>query len=192
MKLAGYVRVSTKKQSLEIQMAKIMGWRDACGHKVDFYRDVVSALNSRPAFDEMMSKIDEYDGVVVTALDRFGRSVQQLSNYFATLQEMKKELVVLDQNIDTSKKEGRFLLNVLFAVAELERDIIYERMEEGKRRALEKGIKFGRHKKKLPMETIIEHYKKGASYEWLASTFNTSKTTIWRRLRERGIIQPSL
>jgi len=189
MKLAGYVRVSTKKQSLEIQIEKIEKWSKVHGYKVEFYKDVVSALDDRPSFDEMMDKIGEYDGIVVASLDRFGRSVQQLSNYFGALEKMGKQLIVLDQNIDTSKKEGRFLLNILFAVSELERDIIYERMEEGKRRAKEKGVKFGRHRLELPMDTIIEHYKKGASYAWLASTFNTSKTTIWRRLDERGLIK---
>ena len=188
MKIAGYVRVSTKKQSLEIQIEKIERWAKAHKHKVEIYEDVASALDDRPNFDKMMERIGSYDGIVVASLDRFGRSVQQLSNYFYMLQKMEKQLIVLDQNIDTTKKEGRFLLNVLFAVAELERDIIFERMEEGKQRAREEGVKFGRHRSKLPMDTIAEHYKRGASYSWLASTFNTSKTTIYRRLKERGLL----
>jgi len=188
MKIAGYVRVSTKKQSLEMQIEKIKKWAEVHEYKVEIYEDVASALDDRPNFNKMMERIGDYDGIAVVALDRFGRSVQQLSNYFYMLEKMEKQLIVLDQNIDTTQKEGRFLLNVLFAVAELERDIIFERMEAGKQRAREEGVKFGRHSLKLPMNTIVEHYKRGASYSWLASTFNTSKTTIYRRLKERGVL----
>jgi len=192
MKIAGYCRISTKKQSLEIQTEKIERWGRGYGHKIEFFKDVASALDDRPEFNKLMERIAKYDGIAVVSLDRFGRSVQQLSNYFYTLEKMGKQLIVLDQNIDTTQKEGRFLLNVLFAVAELERDIIFERMEAGKQRAKEKGVKFGRHNLKLPMNIIISHYNKGASYRWLATTYNTSITTIYRRLKEKGVLNKKL
>lgn len=189
MKLLAYVRVSTPKQSLDGQKEKIQKWADLNNHEVKFFEDIVSAIDDRPKFNAMMDNIKDYDGVVVTALDRFGRSVNQLSNYFDTLTKMNKQLIVLDQNIDTTKKEGRFLLNILFAVSELERDIIYERMEAGKERARKKGVKFGRKKKVLPMETIIGHYKNGASWSWICSTFGISSATLSDRLKDAGILK---
>ena len=189
MKLAGYVRVSTKDQDYTGQIEAINKWASAYNHEVTFFKEKVSALDeNRQEFDRMTEKLDMFDGIVISSLDRLGRSTNQLTGYIKTLQEKKKELIVLDRNIDTSKVEGRFLLNILCAVTELERDIIYERMEAGKRRARERGVKFGRKKKELPAGAIKD-YLDGGSYTKLAKDYNISKTTLVDGFNDLGILR---
>ncbi len=84
--------------------------------------------------------------LAITKLDRFGRSVNNLTTWAHNLKGMGIDLVVTEQNIDTSTKEGRLLFNILSAMAEFEREIINERLRAGLKRAKEEGT-IGRPKK---------------------------------------------
>ena len=76
--------------------------------------------------------------------DRMARSVRHLTEVAAELEVLGVSLVVLDQAIDTSTPAGRFLFNTLGAVAELERDLIRERVTAGLRAAKRRGQQLGR------------------------------------------------
>jgi len=82
-----------------------------------------------------------FDVLAVTKLDRLARSVRHLTTLAAELEALGVDLVVLDQSIDTSTPAGRFLFNTLGAVAELERDLIRERVSAAAKR---RGAQFGR------------------------------------------------
>ena len=189
MKLAGYVRVSTKEQSYEKQISKIKEYCKYKKYDLEIFQEKRSAFKDRPMFEKMMKAVlyqKRFDGIVVTDLDRLGRSVMHLSNVGHTLQINNKALIIIGSDIDTSKKEGKLMFNMLASIAEFERDIIRERFQAGKEFTGNYG---GRKVKQLPKDTILEHFKKGASYEWLANTFNVSRSTIYHRLKKWGAIE---
>ncbi len=86
----------------------------------------------------------EFDEVACVKLDRLARSVRHLTMLAAEFEALGIDLVVIDQQIDTSTPSGRFLFNTLGAVAELERDLIRERVAAGIKSARTRGIRFGR------------------------------------------------
>jgi len=189
MKVAGYVRVSTKKQNIDPQIEELKKWADYHDHEIEIYSDDgVSAIDEREGYQKAINSIinGDNEAIVVTALDRFGRSVNQLSREMARLEKKDKDLIILEQNIDTSTKTGKFLFNILSAVAELEREIIRERLMSGKRRSGNFG---GRPKKDFDEEEMIDMYEKGASYQFLANHYDVSASTIYNRLIEAGAIE---
>ena len=188
-KYALYSRVSTKNQSVEDQVEDLEEWVEYKNYDFEHFKDKgVSAVDERPAFKEMMNRIDEFNGVAITTLSRFGRSVNQLSKWAEKLEEKDKDLVILDQNIDTSTKEGRLLFNILSSIAEFERELIRERMDKGYQKAYEEG-RVGRNRKSVNLQRLKKMYKDGASYEYMSNKLGVSKDTIWRRLKEMDQIE---
>lgn len=187
-KVALYARVSTKNQDINPQIEKLQEWADYEDVSYTIYQDdgISAIADERPGFDRMMSSIQNYDAVAITKLDRLGRSVNDLSTWAHELNEMNVDLIVTEQSIDTSTKEGKFLFDVLSAVAELERKLTRERMREGFQRAKEDGD-VGRPKKHLNEDRMVELYKQGATVTALSETYGVSRNTIYDRLKDNGI-----
>lgn len=187
-RVALYARVSTENQDIEPQVEKLKKWAEYNDLEYKVFRDpAVSAIaEDRPGFDYMMTEIDNFDAVCITKLDRFGRSTNHLTSWAHDLKGRGVDLVITDQNIDTSTREGRLLFNMLAAVAEFEREIIRERLEAGYRRAQEEG-RVGRPKKELPVDEIAQEYEQGAGPAFLANKYGVSKWTIYDRLEEAGV-----
>lgn len=185
--VAIYARVSTDNQNVEPQVEKLKEWAEFEGYEYETFIDdgISAAADNRPAFDHMMSRIEDFDAVAISKLDRLGRSTNKLSTWAHELDEMGIDLIVTEQSIDTSTMEGKFLFDILSAVAELERKLARERMEEGFERAKKEG-KIGRPKKDLDVDRIVELYNQGATVSALADAADVSRNTIYDRLDERG------
>ncbi|MFW6111046.1 MAG: recombinase family protein [Thermoproteota archaeon] len=197
MKVFGYARVSTEEQvksgSLDQQVDKI---RDYCeGHDHDLeklFTDAgISALKERPEFNEMIDAIEngsDVDGLIVTKLDRFGRSVKDLVLQMDKLQEQGVDFISIGDSLDTSTPNGKLLFHILSAFAEFEREIIKERMQAGRERAKAEGKTLHRPKKDLDEKRIKELYKdKGLSARSIAKLMDVSHPTVLSRLREMGV-----
>ena len=89
----------------------------------------------RQQLTNALSFMREGDQFIVTRLDRLARSVRDLSNITKQIEAKEVDLVVLDQNIDTSSPTGRLLFHMLAAIGEFERDLIKERAADGIARA---------------------------------------------------------
>lgn len=147
MKLIGYIRVSTAAQedntSLAEQERRLKAFCDLYGHKlVKVYREVASAKNTvaRPVFNEALKALCKADGIVSTKLDRVARSTRDVLTLIEDiLQPSNKALILLDQNIDTSSPYGMMVLTMMASVAQLERDVIKERTQTGRRAKADKG-----------------------------------------------------
>jgi len=148
MQVYGYARVSTEEQvksgSLNQQIDKIEDYCKRNDHQLTkLFTDAgVSAIKERPKFEKMMEKINssgdgnkDVDGIVVTKLDRFGRSVKDLVINMETLQEEDIDFISIGDSLDTSTPNGKLLFHILSAFAEFEREIIRERMQAGRERA---------------------------------------------------------
>lgn len=187
MKLVGYARVSTRDQNLDGQVEKIKKFCHYKGWDVTIFKEKVSAVAERDQFEAALKELEkpEYGGLIVTDIDRLGRSVYQLSHTFKRLTAMKRELIVLDKNIDTSTKEGRLQFNILSSFAEWEREQIRDRLKAGQDRTKRYG---GRNRKDYPKEPIIKMYKDGAGTSYITKTWGISKGTLYKRLREWNVI----
>jgi|SRR5215218_3295345 len=147
---ATYNRVSTKAQaehglSLDAQQERTAAKAREFGELVREYveRGVSGRRDSRPELDRMLADAEAraFDVLVIPKLDRLGRSVRQLQENFARLEDAGVQLVSLAESIDTSTAAGKLLRNVLAALAEFETDVIGERV----RSVNQRRIKGGKH-----------------------------------------------
>lgn len=135
MKVAIYCRVSTEEQSLNNQMEICRTYASRNGHTIyKEYTDVWSGKDkSRPAFNELLEDMRKYkfDGILVTKLDRMGRSLQHLLMLIEEFTKKGIHFISATQNIDTSSSMGKLQLQIMGAFAEFERNMISERTKEG-------------------------------------------------------------
>ncbi|MGZ8249614.1 recombinase family protein, partial [Methylomagnum sp.] len=126
------------------------------------------------------------DTLVISRLDRLARSTLHLTQIADRLKEKGVELRVIDQAIDTTTPTGRFMFNMLSAIAEFETEIRKERQLDGIEAAKEKGVEFGRKAKLTPVQ--IEEMKakraRGALIKDLMNEYGLSKASVCRLLGE--------
>jgi DNA invertase Pin-like site-specific DNA recombinase len=165
MATLGYARVSTRDQRL---IGQIEALKEAGATTI--YREKVSGVRAdRPQLAKLMLALQAGDVVVVTKLDRLGRSTRELLDLIEQIGAAGAAFRSLgDPLFDTTSSQGRLLLAVLAAIASFERDLIRERTSDGRRRALAEGKKFGR-KPKLSEYQRQEAIKRRAAGETLAS-----------------------
>ena len=187
----GYIRVSTTYQDHDLQKSKIMEFAEY--RKLNILRifeDKASGKNvERKGFQELYDalKIDPQgvDAVVVTKLDRLGRSLKDLLNITQWLDQHEVGLIIIESNIDTTTSEGRLFFHFMGSIAEYERERILERTEEGRQAAKANGVQFGAPKKVLPMRDIERKIFAGVPISVIARDYKVSRVTIYRRLDER-------
>jgi site-specific DNA recombinase len=136
MKAAIYCRISTHEQASDSQEKQCREYCSRCGHDIyAIYKDdgVSGMKTSRPAFDQLLKdmRLFKFDCIMVTKLDRIGRSLQHILSLFDEFSRKGVHFVATTQNIDTSTPTGKLQLHLLGAFAEFERNIIRERTIEG-------------------------------------------------------------
>ena len=135
MSLIGYARVSTEDQLTDAQTDVLK----AAGCAVIFREHMSGAKASRPELAKALAKVQRGDVLVVARLDRLARSLSHLLSVIAELDAKGAHFKSLADPIDTTTPQGRFALQVLGAVAELERALIQERTKDGLRAAKKRG-----------------------------------------------------
>lgn len=141
-----YARVSTKNQDLENQVHKLKKFCEAHGYEYNLRSEIASSVSERPELNKIFQNLDEYDGFIVTKLDRFARSMKDLILRIEKLDNKDVNFICVDQPINTTSKYGKLMFNVLGAIAEFERGMIRERMSEGFEKAKDEG-RVGRPRK---------------------------------------------
>jgi len=149
-----YTRVSTRNhgQTTETQFLAL---RDYATHRgfqiVEEYRDegISGSKNSRPALEQLMkdARTRKFDLIIVARFDRFARSVSHLLRALEQFSHLGVDFVSLSESVDTSSPMGKMIFTVLGAVAELERNLIKERVHMGLGRARKQGKQLGRPKR---------------------------------------------
>ena len=135
MSLIGYARVSTEDQATDAQVDALT----AAGCAVIFREHMSGAKATRPELLKALAKVQRGDVLVVARLDRLARSLSHLLSVIADLDAKGAHFKSLADPIDTTTPQGRFALQVLGAVAELERALIRERTKDGLRAAKRRG-----------------------------------------------------
>lgn len=136
--LVGYARVSTSEQDTKLQL-------DAFGAAgVDtVYQDKASGVGKRPQLQRALRALRPGDTLVVWRIDRLARSLSDLLALLGQIEASGARFRSLTEPIDTSISMGKFVLQILGAVAELERSIIRERVIAGQTAAMSRGKRWG-------------------------------------------------
>ncbi len=188
-RVAIYCRVSTSDQSTESQLLDLRryvrerGWllfNEYCDNGISGTKD------SRPALNELMdaAKKRRFDTVLVWRFDRFARSTKHLILALEEFRNLGIDFVSYQENIDTSSPLGSAIFTIISAVAQLERDIIAERVKAGLRRAKENGKKLGRPRVGVDPKQISELRSQGLSLRLIARETGISRTTVSEILRQ--------
>ena len=183
MAIFGYARVSTRNQDVAAQVAELM--TAGCA-KV--YREKASgAKTDRPELGKIIGRLEPGDVLMVTRLDRLARSTRDLLN---VIEEVSKRSAgfrsLKDIWADTTSPHGRLMLTVLGGLAEFERQLIRARTGEGRKRALERGVRFGRPRKLTPFQRkeALARLDAGETQADIARTYGVDATTIGRRVSD--------
>ena len=180
MKVAGYVRVSTKKQKENgnhlRQKELLEDWADRQDHEIKIFMDdgISGQKENRKAYEDMMGQVEQFDAVVVKNLRRFGRSLKTMIHDIEKLGSKDVEFISLSENLDTTTAQGKLLFHIMGAFSQFYADQKREETLAMIERRREQGKTIGR-KKKLPKEDREEMFEmwkeKDLSYRVLAKIF---------------------
>ncbi len=179
MKIA-YIRISSLEQHLDAQRKLVT---DAGAERV--FEEKVSGrtLKKRPQMKMLLDTLRKGDEVIVTKLDRLGRSLVDLHRIAEKIHESGAKLNILDLKIDTSTPTGELLWNILGSLAQFERSLIVGRLAEGKKFTGRYG---GRPKvtNEKQDKTMFKLWQKGAGLKELSENYRCSKMTVWRKINK--------
>jgi DNA invertase Pin-like site-specific DNA recombinase len=185
-----YMRVSTKGhgQTTETQAVAL---RDYAAHRgfeiIEEYRDegISGSKDSRPALDRLMkdARARKFDVVIVARFDRFARSVSHLLRALEEFNHVGLDFVSVSESIDTSTPVGRMIFTVLGAVAELERNLIKERVHMGISRARKQGKALGRPRVEVDPLQVAGLRARGRSWNQIAADLGIGRGTAERAFR---------
>jgi DNA invertase Pin-like site-specific DNA recombinase len=179
MSIFGYARVSTKGQELAGQVAELM----AAGCAKVFREKASGAKTDRPELARVIRGLEVGDVLIVTRLDRLARSTRDLLNVLDAVAKQGAGFRSLkDAWADTTTPHGRLMLTVLGGLAEFERELIRSRTGEGRKRAQERGVRFGRPLKLSvhQRQEALARLAAGETQADVARTYAVDPTTIGR------------
>ena len=183
-----YLRVSTLDQHPESQLHDLRGLAAQRGFEiVEEYTDKISGVKARrPGLDQLMSdaRRGKFEVVLVWAFDRLARSVKHLLEVLDELNHLQIEFISFRENIDTGGPLGRAMITIIGAIAELERNLIIERVRAGMRRARLEGQRIGRPRLEIDRQALRRDRAQGHSLSELAKLHRISKTSVIRCLQQ--------
>lgn len=191
MKLALYARVSTDGQNPEVQLASLRV--HAAQRAWEIVEEFVDhgfsgAKERRPALDRLMKAVwtGRFQAVLVWRFDRFARSVKHLLTALEQFRSLNVHFISLQEQFDTSTPIGHAMFTIIGAMAQLERDIVRERVKAGLAQAKAKGVKLGRPTVRIDCTEVALLQGQGCSLPEIARRLRCSRSTVKRRLREAG------
>jgi DNA invertase Pin-like site-specific DNA recombinase len=187
-KCALYARVSTPEQHVETQLYDLRQLAAQRGFEVIAeYTDhgVSGAKARRPGLDSLMSdaRKRKFSVVLVAAFDRVARSTRHFLQVTSELDSLGVEFVSRRENIDTSGPMGRLFLTLIASIAELEADLIKERIRAGMRRRKLEGYRLGRQPLDVDREAVVADRLNGISLTKVAKKYGVSRASVIRFVR---------
>ena len=209
VRTALYTRVSTSDQNCEAQLRELRLYAEQRGWEiVDEFSDQISgAKGRRPGLNRLLdtARQHRFDSVLCWKLDRFGRSLPDCLSAIQELQSSGVRFIATSQGIDTDENNpaSRFLLHILAAAAEFERELIRERAHAGLSRYREdydkgrvgkevqsrsgKNLPVGRPKRVFDRQAVLELRRQGLSWREIAKRLGVGKGTVVRAAQEARI-----
>ena len=181
-----YLRVSSLDQHPESQLYDLQQLVAQRGYEVvKQYTDRISGAKARrPALDQLLADARKrrFDVVVVWAFDRMARSVRHFLEVLDELNQLNVEFVSYRENIDTGGALGRAMIVIVGAIAELERNLIIERVKAGMRRARLEGTILGRKPLDIDREAIVRD-RRSMSLTDCSKRHGVSRGTVVRLVK---------
>lgn len=178
----GYARVSTRDQNLDNQIDILKEY----GCTRIFSEKVSGRKYKRTELDNCIDYLREGDTLVITKLDRLGRTTKQLIELAQYLEDNEIDLEIIDTNINTKDAMGKMFFTMMSAFAELEANLLSERTKKGLASARARGKKGGRPKISDEKVNMIQslYHSKAYSGEEIARMANVSRTTVYRVIKK--------
>ena len=175
----GYARVSSDDQDLTIQKAALD--RDHCAIVFEEKRSGTKRTG-REQLDLALKVLVKGDTLVVTRLDRLGRSLRDLANITHEVEQSGAHLRVIVQSVDTATSAGRAFFGMLAVFAQFETDVRRERQAEGIARAKKAGVYKGR-KPRIDRGQVGRLVEAGGKPAAIARALSISRMSVYRILR---------
>lgn len=180
----GYVRVSTEEQNTARQDVLM----EELGVEKVFTDKASGKKKDRPGLKEMMSFVREGDVVIVESISRFARSTKDLLELVEQLADKKVEFVSKKESIDTATPQGKFMLTVFGAMAQMEREQLLQRQAEGVAIAKAAGKYKGRKPIDIDKELFAEQYRMWKNGEtapkFMCKKLGVSHATLYRKIEQ--------
>lgn len=188
-KCAIYARVSTSDQRVENQLLDLRQFAAQRGYEVVVeYTDVgISGSKARrPGLDAMLrdARKRKFSVLIVSAFDRLARSTKHFLSVVDELDSLGIEFISKRENIATDGAMGRLFITLISSIAELEADLIKERVRAGIRRRKLEGLPVGRQPLDVDRESIISARRRGGSLTEVAKRYGVSRASVVRWVRE--------
>lgn len=185
----GYARVSTKHQNLQLQLDAL----SEAGCDEIFTDTISSQKKMREGLNTALKYVRSGDTLVVWKLDRLCRSTKELIDISTKLDKKGVSLHSLTEQIDTSSPAGRMYFTVLGAIAQMEREIMKERIMAGMESAKKNGRSAGRKKldknKIKSAKTLLEA---GATYEEAANSLSIGLSTLYKYIPPSSLLSEDI
>ena len=188
----GYVRVSSRSQNYDSQVESIKAFCKMRDYElIKIFGDRQSGKTmDRIEFQKMVSTLIEFNNpqgietLIVTKLDRVGRSVSDLVRFVRELSENNINIVTTLETVDTTTSQGMLFFHMMSALAEYERELINERTVVGLRKYLANGGKMGKPKKEIDMVEVKRLLELKVPKTAIARKMKISMPTLYARLKE--------
>jgi len=178
----GYARVSTEDQDLAIQKAALE--REGCAIVFEEKRSG-TRRDGRAQLELALKVLVAGDTLVVTRLDRLGRSLRDLANIVHEIEAARAHLRVIEQSVDTATSAGRAFFGMLAVFAQFETDVRRERQADGIAKAKRAGVYTG-GKPRIDRRVVMERLAAGGSPAAVAKALGVSRMSVYRIMAEAG------
>ncbi|MDN5907688.1 MAG: recombinase family protein [Staphylococcus equorum] len=179
----GYARVSTQDQNLDSQIDVLKDY----GCNRIFSEKVSGRKYKRTELDKCLDYMREGDTLVITKLDRLGRTTKQLIELSQLLEDSQIDLEIVDININTNDAMGKMFFTMMSAFAELEANLLSERTKKGLASARARGRTGGRPGINENKKDMIKSLYNSKEYtgEEIAKMAGVSRGTVYRVIKEK-------
>ena len=181
MRLFGYARVSTSKQSLDLQVKAL---QEAGVQPNRIFTDKITGKNiNGQALELLKIKVEQGDVILITKLDRLGRDTADMIQLIKELDALGVAFRFIDDGISTEGTMGKMVVTILAAVAQAELQRILERTNEGRLEAKNNGVKFGR-KRSVNRKQVRALHSRGEGASSIAKQLNIGRSTVYKILAQ--------
>ncbi len=178
--IIGYARVSKDDQNLNRQIDQLMAY----GAEKIIQEKFTGTRQRRPGITQLLQTIRAHDVVVVESISRLGRNTLDILNLIQLLHQKQIKFVSLKEQMDTETPTGRAMLQMMSVIAELERNLLADRVKEGIAASRRRGVTVGRPRiDQEKLDIAIRMYQSGDySVKEILATNQISSGTFYREV----------
>lgn len=178
--IIGYARVSKDDQNLNRQIDQLMAY----GAEKIIQEKFTGTRQRRPGITQLLQIIRDHDVVVVESISRLGRNTLDILNLIQLLHQKQIKFVSLKEQMDTETPTGRAMLQMMSVIAELERNLLADRVKEGIAASRRRGVTVGRPRiAQEKLDIAIRMYQSGDySVKEILATNQISSGTFYREV----------